>query len=92
MSVFELDCFCQGRAPADVCIFPSILSAALFGLFGRMYINEDPEGNGGIMRMKNAVWVDLASMLLWFITSVLGALMFFKNRGHKSLHTGRADV
>ena len=32
-----------------------ILWIALFGLFGSMFIKENPEGNGGIKRMKNAV-------------------------------------
>ena len=40
-------------------VLPSILYTALFGLFGRMFIRENPEGNAGIQQMKNAVWVDL---------------------------------
>lgn len=32
-----------------------VLWIALFGIFAAMYIHEKPEGNGGIMRMKNAV-------------------------------------
>ncbi|KAG6163756.1 hypothetical protein E4U11_001702 [Claviceps purpurea] len=39
-----------------------ILWIALFGVFGSLFIHENPEGNGGIQRMKNAVWVDLVSV------------------------------
>jgi hypothetical protein len=55
-----------------------ILYIAAFGVFGKMYIKEDPEGNGGIIRMKNAVWVLLTNMILWFITFVYGAVVFWK--------------
>jgi hypothetical protein len=47
-----------------------ILWIALFGLFGNMYIKEDAEGNAGIKRMKNAVWVDLVNALLWLISAI----------------------
>ncbi|KAJ4295058.1 hypothetical protein N0V90_007066 [Kalmusia sp. IMI 367209] len=55
-----------------------ILYVAAFGIFGKMYIKEDPEGNGGIQRMKNAVWVLLTNMLLWFVTATYGAVVFWK--------------
>ena len=32
-----------------------VLWIALFGIFGALFIKEKPEGNGGIIRMKNAV-------------------------------------
>ena len=70
----------------------SILWAAVFGIFGKMYIHENPEGNRGIGRMKNAVWIDLINMLLWFFSSIFAAVWFFFLRGGKSLHTGRATV
>ena len=41
-----------------------ILWIALFGLFGNMYIKEKAEGDSGVQRMKNAVWVDLVNALL----------------------------
>ncbi|KAI9684110.1 MAG: hypothetical protein M1829_003380 [Trizodia sp. TS-e1964] len=69
-----------------------ILWVAVFGIFGKMYIHEDPEGDSGIQRMKNAVWVDLVNMLLWLITACLSAALFFKYRHTRSLHTGRANV
>ena len=70
----------------------SILWAAVFGIFGKMYIHEDPEGDAGVRRLKNSVWVDLTNMLLWLISALFGAFMFFRNRNNRSLHTGRAAV
>lgn len=32
-----------------------ILWISLFGVFGKLFIKENAEGNGGIKRMKNAV-------------------------------------
>ncbi|KAF1840188.1 uncharacterized protein K460DRAFT_381049 [Cucurbitaria berberidis CBS 394.84] len=61
-----------------------------FGIFGKMYIKENPEGNKGIIRMKNAVWVLLTNMLLWFLTAVLGAVVFWRSRKARTTHTGRA--
>jgi len=69
-----------------------ILWCAVFGLFGSMYIHEKAEMDSGVQRMKNAVWVDLVCLILWFITSVLGAIGFWKGKSHRSLHTGRARV
>ena len=57
-----------------------------------MYIHEDPEGDAGIQRMKNAVWVDLTNMLLWLFSSIHGFTTWITHRGHRSLHTGRANV
>lgn len=57
-----------------------------------MYIKENPEGDAGIQRMKNAVWVDLANALLWLISAVYGTVLFFFGRQKRSLHTGRATV
>ena len=69
-----------------------ILWVALFGLFGNMYIKEDAEGNGDIQRMKNAVWVDLANMLLWFIGTVAGAAYWWVHKDRHSRFTGRAEL
>lgn len=70
----------------------SILWTAVFGVFGKVYIHANPHGDKGIMRMKNAVWVDLVNMLLWLVTAVMAVVVFFLNRGGRSLHTGRAKV
>lgn len=69
----------------------SILWVAVFGVFGRIYIHAKPV-NGGVKRMKNAVWVDLVNMLLWLVTAVGSVAAFFMMRGGRSLHTGRAAV
>jgi hypothetical protein len=44
----------------------------VFGIFGKLYIPEDAEGDRGIQRMKDLVWVDMCSMFLWFFTAVWG--------------------
>lgn len=64
----------------------------LFGIFGKMYINENPEGNSGIQRMKNAVWVVLVNMLLWLISTALMAWNWWKVRTGRTQFTGRAVV
>ncbi|KAI0894448.1 hypothetical protein F4806DRAFT_473308 [Annulohypoxylon nitens] len=69
-----------------------ILWIALFGLFGKMYIHEDPEGNSDIQRMKNAVWVDLANALLWLIGSFASAAYWWTHRDRRSRFTGRARL
>jgi len=69
-----------------------ILWIALFGLFGSMFIKEHAEGNNGIKRMKNAVWVDLVNALLWLITAVGMIVYWFKHRNTRSVWTGRAHV
>ena len=70
----------------------SILWTVVFGIFGKLFIHKDSHGDGNFQRNKNAVWVDLINMLLWFVTAIIGGIMFFRNRGRKSLHTGRATV
>jgi len=74
----------------DIILF--ILWCAVFGLFGSMYIHENPEMNSGVHRMKNAVWIDLICLLLWFITSIMGAIGFVTGRKNRTLHTGRAVI
>ena len=64
----------------------------MFGVFGKLYIHANAQGDKGIMRMKNAVWIDLINMLLWLVTGVMGVVLFFMMRGGRSLHTGRAKV
>jgi len=64
----------------------SFLWVVVFGIFGNLYIKDSPG------RERSAVWVDLANMLLWFISALFGVFMFFKFRRDRSLHTGRATV
>lgn len=67
----------------------------LFAVFGRMYIGEDPENVGhgdgpAIVRLKNAVWVDLAGVVVWALSAIwaVGAAL----RKKRTLHTGQAEV
>jgi H+/Cl- antiporter ClcA len=77
--------------PWDGVLF--ILWTAVFGIFGKLYINETPApGDTANRRMKNAVWIDLVNMILWFLTTLLGAALFFKYRKTRSTYTGRATV
>jgi hypothetical protein len=69
-----------------------ILWIALFGLFGNMYIHERAGGDGGIQRMKNAVWVDLVNALLWLVSAVGMAVFWAQKRGGRTRWTGRAAV
>lgn len=66
---------------------------AVFGVFGKLYIHADAQGDGGIQRMKNAVWIDLINALLW-LGSAIGMLVFFikQMRGGRTRYTGRATV
>lgn len=71
----------------------SILWIALFGIFGHLYIPANPTPKqGGIRRMKNAVWVDLVNALLWLVTAIYATIIWFRARGGKTMHTGRAHV
>ncbi|KAM4061166.1 hypothetical protein HRG_009954 [Hirsutella rhossiliensis] len=69
-----------------------ILWIAVFGVFGSMFIKEDPEGDGDVKRMKSAVWVDLVNALLWLISALAAAGYWWKNRDTRSQFTGRAHV
>lgn len=51
----------------------------LFGIFGKMYIPEDPEGDSAIVRMKRAVWVDLTNLFLWCTSAVWCGLRWLKS-------------
>jgi hypothetical protein len=57
-----------------------------------MYIHEDPEGNKDIQRMKNAVWVDLTSALLWLFLALGAFGYWWRHRQRQSRFTGRARV
>lgn len=57
-----------------------LLWLVLFGIFGKMYISENAEGDAGVQRMKNAVWVDLTALLLWTSTAAYGAVAFWRAR------------
>jgi hypothetical protein len=72
--------------------FFSILWIAVFGVFAKLFIHENPEGDSGIQKMKNAVWVDLVNAILWLLSAAHNFLIWLTHRGGRSLHTGRAAV
>lgn len=57
-----------------------------------MYINENPHGIGAVKRMKNAVWIDLISALLWLFATLATLAYWWKHRDVRSRFTGRAKV
>lgn len=65
-----------------------LLWIVVSGIFGKMYIGENPEMDEGIERMKVAVGFDLANMVLWMATaSYCGYVVFIADR--KLLFEGR---
>ncbi|KAL2020474.1 hypothetical protein VTK56DRAFT_8359 [Thermocarpiscus australiensis] len=69
-----------------------ILWIVLFGLFGKMYIGEDADGNSDIQRMKNAVWVVLANALLWLIGTLAFFTYWWGHRERRTRFTSRARI
>jgi len=70
-----------------------MLWIALFGVFGNMYIKEHAEGDNGIKRMKNAVWIDLVNALLWLFSAVGMLVFWWRHRSEgRTRWTGRAKV
>ncbi|KAM3427454.1 hypothetical protein NHJ13734_008975 [Beauveria thailandica] len=69
-----------------------ILNITLFGVFAKLYLHEDARGNGAVTRMKNAIWVDLTSALLWLLVALASAGYWWKHRDVRSRFTGRAHV
>ncbi|KXX77386.1 hypothetical protein MMYC01_207198 [Madurella mycetomatis] len=69
-----------------------ILWIVLFGLFGRMYINQAVDGNADIQRMKNAVWVVLANAILWLIGTLAHLVYWWGHRERRSRFTSRAKL
>ena len=55
-----------------------LLWIILFGIFGKLFIGEKADGDKGIQRMKNAVWIDLINVVLWLSTAIYGAWVFMK--------------
>jgi hypothetical protein len=69
-----------------------VLWIALFGIFGKLFIHEKPEGDSGIQRMKNAVWVDLVNAIMWLVSAVAMGVYFVSSKRGRSTWTGRAKV
>jgi len=75
---------------ADAVLF--VLWIAVFGIFGKLYIGQDPQGDAGQIRMQHALWVDLTNALLWLLTAAIMALYWMRNRQTRTRFTGRARV
>ena len=58
-----------------------VLWAAVVGIFGSMYVGENPEMDAGVERMKDAVWVDLVCLGLWCLGAGWGGWMWWRARG-----------
>uniref|UniRef100_A0A093X8R5 DNA-binding protein RHL1 n=1 Tax=Talaromyces marneffei PM1 TaxID=1077442 RepID=A0A093X8R5_TALMA len=64
-------------------MFLCVIWLTLFGIFGKMYLPEHPEGDLDIVRMKHAVWVDLVNLLLWTATMIWSGLRWWQGRVRK---------
>lgn len=67
-----------------------ILWIALFGLFGKMYIHADAQGDGGITRMKHAVWIDLVNALFWLVSA--GGMAIYGSRLRARKNVAKSTV
>jgi len=70
-----------------------MLWLALFGMFSKIYLHrglEEKERYQGTntKRMQDAAWIDLANVLLWFLSTIGGIIVFFAARKERTLHTG----
>ncbi|EED17507.1 conserved hypothetical protein [Talaromyces stipitatus ATCC 10500] len=61
-------------------VFICLIWLVLFGVFAKMYLSEDPEGDGAIERMRHATWIDLVNLLLWVVTMVWSGMRLGKDR------------
>ncbi|KAF3902132.1 hypothetical protein ABW21_db0204623 [Orbilia brochopaga] len=72
----------------DVLLF--IFWLTVFGIFAKLYIHEDAEGNSDIERMRDAMWLDLVNWILWLISAAVGFWYFWRYRNQPTTLTGRA--
>ncbi|KAF2867430.1 hypothetical protein BDV95DRAFT_502912 [Massariosphaeria phaeospora] len=73
----------------DAVVFVLFLTA--FGIFGKIFISADAKGDKSVQRMKNAVWMHVVNMLLWFGTAAYGAVIFIKSRKARSQTSGLGE-
>ncbi|OAR01711.1 hypothetical protein LLEC1_03260 [Akanthomyces lecanii] len=69
-----------------------ILHITLFGVFAKLFLHANTSRNGAVMRMKNAIWVDLTAALLWLLVTLGSAGYWWKHRDVRTRFTGRARV
>ena len=58
----------------------------------QMYLHENPNRNADIVRLKRAVWVDLANAIGWLLAALSGLVYWCLHRERRSRFTGRAKV
>jgi hypothetical protein len=66
-----------------------IMWIVVSGIFGKMYLDENPEMDNKIEQMKVAAGFDLANMFLWLLLSAPLGLMVFTASKKGILHQGR---
>lgn len=64
-----------------------------FGMFSNLYLHrgleeKDRYQGTDTKRMKDAAWIDLANVLLWFLSTIGGMVAYFTVRTQRTLHTG----
>lgn len=69
-----------------------ILWIAVFGVFARLYLHENANRNADIVRLRRAVWVDLANAIGWLVAALAALVYWFVHRQTASRFTGRARV
>ncbi|KAF3939747.1 hypothetical protein ABW19_dt0208841 [Dactylella cylindrospora] len=72
----------------DIVLF--ICWTTVFGIFAKLYLDEDPEGNHDIEQMRDAMWLDLVNWILWLISSLVGFWYYWRYRNQKTKLTSRA--
>ncbi|KAI0995979.1 hypothetical protein K3495_g12202 [Podosphaera aphanis] len=68
-----------------------ILWVTLFALFGAIYFRKSAAQEIHYQRMRNAVWIDLANVVCWLI-STIGMGIYWATRNRRSTFTGRATI
>lgn len=95
LSIALFGVFGKVRAAAPAPKMVALLNKSLTNLtiiYLQMYIGEDAEGDSGVQRMKNAVWIDLTHALLWLFATLAAFGYWLKHRDTRSRFTGRAHV
>ncbi|EPS38821.1 hypothetical protein H072_7434 [Dactylellina haptotyla CBS 200.50] len=71
----------------DILLF--IFWLTVFGIFAKLFMKEDPEGNHDIEQMRDAMWLDLVNWLLWLVSAVVGGWYFWRYKNQRTTLTGR---
>lgn len=55
-----------------------------FGIFGKMYINENLEGNYDIVCMWSVVWVVFVNVIFWFVSFIVNLIYWWMYKERRS--------